>query len=56
MSKRRSQYRMEIFENTTVQCQLCGRYFIKKLAHYCIGGYRKHHIKWLELKHSDKSN
>lgn len=32
------------------ECLLCGRdKFTKKTAHYCIGGYRKHGIKWKEI-------
>lgn len=44
--------------NTNVVCQggkfeclLCGRNkFTRKSPHYCVGGFRKHHIKWKELK------
>jgi len=29
------------------KCLLCGRNkFTRKTAHYCVGGYRKRHIKW----------
>lgn len=42
----------EIFQNATVQCQHCGRYFIRRLAHQCTGGYRKHHHKWLDITHN----
>lgn len=32
-------------------CGLCGRdKFTRKTSHYCIGGYRKYKIKWIELK------
>ena len=32
------------------ECLLCGRNkFTKRSPHYCIGGYRKHHIKWKEV-------
>ena len=47
MKKRK--YKMEIFPEAKVQCLHCGRYFIKKLAHQCTGGYRKHHHKWLDV-------
>jgi hypothetical protein len=40
----------EIFEQATVQCQICGRYFIRRLPHLCGSNYRKHHIKWIEIK------
>ena len=31
-------------------CLLCGRdKFTRRSPHYCIGGYRKHHIKWQEI-------
>jgi hypothetical protein len=47
MSKKK--YRMEIFETAKAQCLHCGRFFIKKTAHQCTGGYRKHHQKWVEV-------
>ena len=29
------------------KCLLCGRdKFTQKTSHYCVGGYRKHKIKW----------
>ncbi len=32
------------------KCLLCGRdKFISKTAHNCIGGYRKHGLKWEEI-------
>jgi hypothetical protein len=52
MTKRK--YKMEIFENATVQCDLCGRFFIRKMAHLCNKQYIKHHIKWTELKQITK--
>jgi len=32
---------------TRYRCLLCGRdTFTSKTSHYCVGGYRKHKIKW----------
>ena len=33
----------------TVQCEFCGRKFIRKMPHRCNGGYRKRHQKWINL-------
>ena len=41
------------------ECVLCGKNkFTRKSAHYCVGGYRKHKIKWKEiiLEQEMKSN
>ena len=40
------------------RCLLCGRdKFQEKTPHYCVGGYRKHHIKWEEInKTMDNEN
>jgi hypothetical protein len=46
---------MEIFQEATVQCMHCCRFFIKKTGHICTGGYRKHHQKWLEVNNINKS-
>jgi uncharacterized OB-fold protein len=44
----------EIFKEATVQCQHCGRYFVRPLAHKCNTGYRKHKQKWLHLTEKAK--
>lgn len=41
--------KLEIFQEAKVQCEHCGRFFIKKLHHKCNGGLRKHKHKWIEL-------
>lgn len=41
--------RLEIFQEAKVQCQYCGRFFIKKVHHNCNTGFRKHKHKWIEL-------
>ena len=36
------------------KCLLCGRKkFIRKEAHYCVGGYRKHKIKWKRINNDE---
>jgi hypothetical protein len=33
------------------KCLLCGRNkFTSRTSHYCVGGYRKHKIKWAEVE------
>jgi hypothetical protein len=39
----------EIFQEATVQCLFCGRFFIKPLPHKCKTGFIKHHFKWLKI-------
>ena len=39
-----------ILEKANVQCQHCGRFFVKEMHHKCTGGYRKHKHKWFKLK------
>jgi hypothetical protein len=45
----------EIFEQATIQCGYCGRYFARPLNHKCNTGYRKHHHKWLKLQNPQLS-
>ena len=38
------------------KCEYCGKLFENTVPHKCIGGYRKHHLKFLPLNPTNKEN
>jgi len=36
------------------KCEYCGKIFSDPIPHKCIGGYRKHHLKFINLHPTDK--
>lgn len=42
--------------DNTVKCEFCGRKFIGRMPHKCVGGFRKRKIKWVFLTSQEVEN